>query len=129
VSIGVQAGTALALERFWKWLKDHSNCILRAGTQDCYLYDQDELHWHLGEGPDRNLWVQVMSGKQLVSELVIETASVLFVQAAPDTETDEPGRFLFELVGGPKDEAYPLYHFLMAHGFDDATNQHGPLKH
>ncbi len=129
MSVSVQAGTALVLERFWKWLKEHTSCILRAGTPDCYLYDDEDLHWHLGEDGDRNLVVQVIRGKEVFAEIILVPRDVLFVQAAPDPETGEPDRYLFELIGGSREEPYPLYHFLMAHSFEDEGTQHGPLKH
>jgi len=128
VSVSVEAGTALGLEQFWRWLKDHPNCILRAGTQESYLYDHEQVHWHLGEDSDRNLVIQLIWGKQVIGEMVIVPRDVLFVQAAPDAESEEPGRFIFDLVGGSKEEPYSLYHFLMAHNYEGEL-QHGPLKH
>jgi hypothetical protein len=116
------------LEQFWRWLKDHPNCILRAGTPESFLYDHEQVHWHLGEDPDRNLVIQLIWGKQVIGEMVIAPRDVLFVQAAPDGESEEPGRFIFDLIGGSKDEPYPLYHFQMAHSYEGEL-PHGSLKH
>lgn len=128
MGVTVQTGTTLAFERFWRWLLDHPNCILRAGSSDCALYDQEELHWHLGEDPDRHPFVQLVWGKRIVGEMVLDVHEVLFVQATPDTDPEDPGRFLFELIGGPKEEAYTLYHFLVAHGLEE-EEAHQALKH
>ena len=51
--VTVETGTTLAFDRFWRWLKRHPNCILRAGTSDAYLYEQEDLHWHLEEDDRR----------------------------------------------------------------------------
>ena len=53
MSLTVQSGATLPFERFWKWLKHHPNCILRAGTSEAWLYDHEDLHWHLEEGAER----------------------------------------------------------------------------
>jgi hypothetical protein len=58
------------------------------------------------------------------------TIVVFLVQGGARYEGEEPGRFLFRARwGDPANEAYPLYHFLMAHGFDEATTPDGPLEH
>ncbi len=119
----------LAYDRFWRWLEDHPNCILEAGTEDCFLYDDDDLHWQLGADEDGNRFVQLVHGKQLVGELLIDPP-VLFVQARPDATADEPDRFLFELIGGTSEEPYPLCHFLVAHGIEEDGAHPGlSLKH
>ena len=126
--VTVETGATLPFERFWRWLRRHANCILRAGTPDAFLYDADDLHWHLDEDEDRVPTVQLLRGKQLLAEVVLETREVLFVQALPDPD-GEQGQFIFELVGGPAGtEPYPLYHFVLAHGFDDETAHHTQLK-
>ena len=122
--VTVETGTTLAFDRFWRWLRRHANCILRAGTPDAYLYDQEDLHWHLDEDEDRAPVVQLLRGKQLLGEIVIEVSDVLFVQALPDPDGGE-GQFLFELVGGGGDEPFAAYHFLLAHAFEEEAT-HGP---
>ena len=125
----VQSGATLPFERFWKWLKHHPNCILRAGTHDVWLYDQDDLHWHLEEDPDRHPSVQLVRGKQVLAEIVLEVREVVFVQSTLDSEEDGERRFLFEVVGGDRTEPYAVYHFLVAHGFEEEPHQQGGLKH
>jgi hypothetical protein len=122
MGVTVETGTTLAFDRFWRWLKRHSHCILRAGTPDAFLYDQEDLHWHLEEEDDRTPTVQLVRGKQIVAELVLELREVLFVQAVPDPE-GEAGQFMFELVGGEGEEPYAVYHFLLAHGLEGESHK------
>jgi hypothetical protein len=129
MSVTVQSGSTLAFDRFWRWLKQHPNCVLRAGTSDVWLYDQEDLHWHLDEDPDRNPTVQLVQGKQLVGEIVLDVRDALFVQATPEGDAAD-GHFLFEVVGGGREEPYPVYHFLVAHGLDEEAGHAGVgLKH
>lgn len=129
MSITVQAGTTLTFEKFWKWVTTHPNCILRAGTQDSCLYDQEDLHWHFEQEGSHNAIVQLIRGKQLIGEMVVDARDVLFVQATPDPESGEKNYHLFELIGGPKDDSYAVYHFLLAHGFDEESGHSTALKH
>ena len=128
MSVTVQAGATLPFERFWKWLKHHPNCILRAGTSETWLYDQDDLHWHLEDSPERRASVQLSRGKQVLGEMALDVRDVAFVQATLDSEEDGERRYLFEVVGGDKAEPYAVYHFLVAHGFEDEPHAAG-LKH
>jgi len=128
MAVTVQAGATITFDRFWRWLKHHPNCIVRAGTTDVWLYDQDELHWHLDEDADRSPTVQLVRGKQLLGELVLDVRDALFVQVTPEGEGSE-AQFLFEVVGGGREEPYAVYHFLLAHGFDEEGAHAGGLKH
>jgi hypothetical protein len=127
MSVTVETGTTIPFERFWKWLRRHADCILRAGTPDCYLYDHEELHWHLDEDEDRTPTIQLLRGKQLLAELVMDVREVLFVQATPDPD-GEQGHFLFELVGGGSDEPYAVFHVVVGHGFDEEGAHRPQLK-
>jgi hypothetical protein len=122
--VTVETGSTLTFDRFWRWLKRHPNCILRAGTPDSYLYDQEDLHWHLEEDEERVPTIQLLRGKQLLGEIVIEVRDVLFVQVVPDPD-GEAGQFLFELVSGGSEEPFAAYHLVIAHGFDE-EGRHGP---
>ncbi len=128
MSVTVETGTTLAFDRFWRWLRLHPNCILRAGTVDVFLHDREDFHWHLEEDAERNPVVQLLSGKQLVAEMVLDVRDVLYVEAVPDPD-GEQGQFLFELVGGSKEEPYAVYHFAVAHGFQDEDRHASGLKH
>lgn len=127
----LQTGTTLTFERFWRWLRDHRNCVMRAGGMNCWLYDAEDLHWSFEEESGRAQLVQLSRGKQLLAELIIDPQEVLFVQATPDPEAGEKNAFLFELVGGQKGEEEVVYHFLIAHGFDEqpAAGHSTTLKH
>lgn len=118
-------GTALQVEKFWKWLHEHHNCIVRAGTPDSWLYDQDDLHWHLYEDAGK-LGVQTMRGKQVQAEMAIVVADVMYVDVSPSAETQ--GHFEFQLMGGPENDMYALYHFVMAHGYEE-DEAHRPATH
>jgi hypothetical protein len=119
----VESGATLTFERFWKWLHAHKTCIIRAGASDTFLYDDEDLHWQLEEDPDRSPVVQLCRGKQILGEVEIDLRDILFVQATPAPE-DNPSYVLFEAIGGPKEEPYALYHFLLAHGFEEEEPVH-----
>jgi hypothetical protein len=125
--VSVESGTTLPFDRFWRWLKHHANCIVRAGTPDTWLLDQEAFHWHLEEDEQRNPVVQLVWGKHTVGEMVLDAREVLFVQATPDPDGTE-GHFLFELVGGPG-EPGAVYHFLLAHGLEGEEPEKPGLKH
>ena len=127
MSVTVETGSTLTFDKFWRWLKRHPNCILRAGTPDASLFDADDLHWHLEEDEDRVPLVQLVRGKQTLAEIAIEVREVLFVQAVPEAGGEE-GHFLFELWGGGGDEPFAVYHFGMAHGFDEDGGHRSQLK-
>ena len=122
----VETGSTLSFDAFWRWVRRHPNCILRAGTPDAFLYDAEDLHWHLDEDEERLPTVQLLRGKQLLGELLIERRDLLFVQALPDPD-GEQGQYLFELMGAG-DQPQALYHFVLAHGFDEEAAHGSPLK-
>jgi len=128
MSVTVETGTTIAFDRFWLWLRHHANCIVRAGTVDTFLHDQEAFHWHLDEDAERNPVVQLIRGKLLVGEMILDIRDVLYVEATPE-EGGEPDQFLFELVGGSKEEPYAVYHFLVAHGFEEEGGHPAGLKH
>ena len=118
----------LKFEEFWRWLHEHANCILRVGTEELALFDQENLHWHL-EGDARQPTVQLIEGKRLVAELLMDVREVAFVQATP--EGSEPGEqtTLFDLVVSGDDERASSYHFLMAHPLEQAPAHAPGLRH
>jgi hypothetical protein len=129
MSVTVETGTTLPFDRFWRWLRHHANCIVRAGTPDVYLHDQDAFHWHLEEDTERNPVVQLVWAKLLVAEIVLDVRDVLYVEATPDQESSSPGQYVFEVVGGSKEEPYALYQFVVAHGFEEESVHPPGLKH
>jgi hypothetical protein len=123
--------TPLTFDAFWRWLQDHRSCVLRVGAGDAVLFDHELGHWELFEEPDNRAVVQLVMGKGLVGELVIERADVLFVQVHPDPEDPQRQAFVFDCIGGPREDSYPLYHFVLSHGMDGGPGgaQHSMLKH
>ena len=93
----------------------HPNCILRAGTPDTVLFDDDDLHWHFASD-DPILLVQVMRGKRLMGEIVLEPERVAYVQA--QTEERE-GEYGFELISENEEERLAAYFVVLSHGFEE----------
>jgi hypothetical protein len=112
----MEAAFTLPFPAFWSWLLAHPNCILRAGTPETVLYDDDDLHWHFGAEGDNTLLVQVLRGKVLIGELFLEPGQVSYVQAAPSERADE---HVFELISDSEGEPFAAYFFVLAHGFDE----------
>jgi hypothetical protein len=108
--------TTLPFEKFWPWLQAHANCILRAGTPDVILFDHDDYHWHLAAEDEATLLVQLVRGKELVGEMVLVPGDIAYVQAA-EAENDE---VMFELIAESAQAREVAYHFVMAHGYDEA---------
>lgn len=121
MSVTVQSGSTMTFERFWAWLKDHPNCILRAGTPDCFLYDHEDFHWSLNVDGQQNYVVELVRGKRLIADLVIESADIQLVQSSPDVE--EPQNVLFEVMSNVDGEQTAVYHFLMSHGVEEPTHK------
>ncbi len=106
----------LPFTKFWSWLQAHPNCIVRAGTPEVVLFDDDDLHWHFGHEDDGTLLVQLIRGKKVLGEIAITPSDVTYVQAEPG-DADE---FRFELLG-ESDTASGVggYHFVLSHGYDE----------
>jgi len=112
----------LSFDLFWNWLLGHPNCILRAGTPEAVIYDDDDLHWHFAaEGPER-IVVQLIRGKHLLGELVIEPEQVAYVEA---TAGEGEGEFLFDLISENETERFSGWHFVLSHGYE-AQETAGP---
>ena len=105
----------LAFEPFWSWLATHPNCIVRAGTPETVLYDDDDLHWHFASEGSTTRLVQVLRGKRLVAELLVEPEEVSYVQGAAG---EEEGEFLFELIAESETEQAVSWFFVLSHGYD-----------
>ncbi len=106
----------LPFETFWNWVITHPNCILRAGTPEAVLYDDDDLHWHFAaEGPT-TLLVQVLRGKRLVGELLVEPEPITYVQGVAGDREDEHA---FEAISETETDRIVAYFFVLAHGYED----------
>lgn len=115
--------TTLSFETFWLWLQNHGNCILRVATPDAVIYDDDDLHWWVGV--ENNLHVaQVVRGKRLRGEVIIDPERVSYVQALGE---QAEGEYAFELVSESESERIAAFQFSMAHGLDEEESRpHGP---
>jgi hypothetical protein len=112
------APEVLTFGRFWQFLEAHPNCILRAGTPEAALFDDEDLHWHLAKAEEGVLLVQLVRGKRLLAEIALRGSDIDLVQASQ--ETDEEGDFhLFELFVRGSDGDVPGYYFVLSHGFEE----------
>ena len=116
----------LSLEAFWSWIVLHPNCIIRAGTPEAVLYDDDDLHWYLGPESDDTLLVQLLHGKRAIGELFIDTRQVAHVQALPG---ERQGEHLFELISTAAGEPFSPWFFVMIHGMDEEGSGEGSRVH
>lgn len=119
----MQETVTISFEPFWSWLATHPNCILRAGTPEAILYDDEDLHWHFGAEGSNVQVVQVLRGKRLVGELLVESDQVSYVQGAAG---EEEGEFVFELISENEREQVASWFFVLSHGYEtDETPSHG----
>ena len=114
----MEEAVTLTFEVFWSWLQTHPNCILRAGTPEAVVYDEDDLHWHFTSQEDGLPIVQVVRGKRLLGELFLLPEQVTYVQGASG---EEEGEYVFELVSETEEERFVAYFFVLVHGYDGAT--------
>ena len=111
----MDAPFTLPFKTFWKWLVTHPDCILRGGTRDAVIYDDGDLHWHLADGKEGTLMVQVIRGKRLMGELILEPERVAYVQAIL---VDDQEQHTFELISEDGSDAAPVYYFVLTHGYE-----------
>ena len=126
--MNLTTGTSLRFEEFWRWLREHLNCVIEAGTSSATIMDFEDFHWVLTEEDDGRRVVQMMRGKGIVGELLIDPSEVTSVEVAPDVESGSQGQWMFEVFGGAKEDPFVVAYFVMAHGFEEA-GRHKVLKH
>jgi hypothetical protein len=107
--------TTLSFGPFCTLLASHPNCILRAGTPEAVLYDDDDLHWHFASEGDSTVIVQVLRGKHLVGEILVEPEQVSYVQGAAG---EEEGEYVFELIAENENEQLASWFFVLSHGYE-----------
>jgi len=105
----------LAFDEFWRWLILHPNCIMRAGTADCVLYDDEDLHWHFASEGAETFLCQLIRGKRLLGEMVIKSETISYVQGYRGDHDDE---FVFEMIAEAEEDRTALYFFVLSHAFD-----------
>jgi hypothetical protein len=104
----------LTFDQFWSWLEAHPNCIIRAGTPEVLLMDDEDFHWHFSTEEDGTQLVQVLRGKKLVGEIALVSTEVSYVQVEPG-EGDE---VKFSLISEAESERLAAYTFVLSHGYD-----------
>ena len=100
---------------FWSWIVGHPNCIVRVGTPEAVLFDDDDLHWRFEAESEERLLVQLVRGKHLVGEIVIEPEAVAYVEAVAG---DVEGEFGFDLISEEVDERLASWFFVLTHGYE-----------
>ena len=112
----MDAPFTLPFDVFWAWLGRHPNCILRAGTPEAMLYDDEDLHWTFSTEEDGTLVLQMMRGKHPVGELLLSPDQVTYAQAAPQERDDE---HVFELIQETESDRIASYFFVLSHGWQE----------
>ena len=112
----------LPFDMFWQWLTSHPNCILRMGTPEVVIYDDEDFHWSFVTYEGGSFGVQVLCGKRFIAELVVEHEPVSYVQGVAG---DVEGEFVFELISETETDRSVEYFFVMAHGFEDEESPPG----
>ena len=108
----------MSIDTFWEWVTAHPNCILRAGTREAAIFDDDDLHWHLAREGSEILLVQLIRGKRLMGELLIPRDQIAYVQGGMG---DQQGEFIFELVSGSEAAQPSQFFFVLTHGYEAQT--------
>lgn len=105
----------LPFDVFWSWLLAHPNCILRAGTPEVVLYDDEDLHWVFANEP-RYLVAQLLRGKRPMGELLLDPEQVTYVEGQPG---EQEGEYVFELISETESDRIATYFFVLVHGYDE----------
>ena len=122
----MNAPFTIPLECFWAWLVNHADCILRAGTLDTVIHDDENFHWRFGTDDKGFFTVQVLRGKRLMAELVVEPDRVTYVEAVAVENQEEHH---FELISETERDRYAAYFFVLAHGYEEAGDSPGGRVH
>jgi hypothetical protein len=110
--------TTLPFEKFWSWVQAHRNCILSAGTTQSVLYDAEDFHWHFGN-ENGTLLVQVLRGKEMVGEILIEPQLISYVQTLRHGEEE----YEFDCVSELESEPVVVCYFTLSHDYDVQESQ------
>lgn len=124
--------STLSFETFWAWVQQHSNCLVRVGTSESMLYDDEDFHWYIG--PDRSeLVVQMIRGKRLMGEILVDPEKVTYIQALGE---ERQGEHVFEAILETPVDRMASYTFVLTHGLEENTPEspapesaHGRLVH
>ncbi|MCP3960183.1 MAG: hypothetical protein GY719_20250 [bacterium] len=105
----------LPFETFWNWLIAHPNCILRVGTPEAVLYDDDDLHWNFAAEGATTMLVQVLRGKRLMGEMLVEPEPITYVQGVQGQREEE---HVFELISETETDRVSAFFFVLTHGYE-----------
>ncbi|WHI48079.1 hypothetical protein ACJJIW_22075 [Microbulbifer sp. JMSA004] len=114
--------SSLLFSEFWPWLTEHTNCIVRAGSSDSVVYDDDDYHWRFTAEDARTKLVQVMRGKRPVAELFIEPEHIAAVRISPG----ERGEYNFDLIAEVQGREQVVYYFVLTHSLEDVDTKQNP---
>lgn len=110
----------LDLDAFWNWLVLHPNCVVRAGSADALLCDDEDFHWQFVTEENTLLIAQLVYGKRLVGEILIDRERVAYVQSFQGEHENE---YVFELISETESERTAPWVFVMSHGLDDEPQE------
>jgi len=110
----IETPTTIPFDQFWRWLQAHGNCILRAGTPEAALFDDDDLHWHFGAEEDGVLLIQLIRGKHVLGEILLQPSEIAYVEVQPG----DPEEFSFECISETPDARIATYVFVLSHAYD-----------
>ncbi len=110
----------LDLDVFWNWLSRHPNCVIRAGSVDALLCDDEDFHWQFISENENLLIAQLVYGKRLVGEILIDRERVAYVQAVQGEQENE---HVFELICETSRERLAAWVFVMSHGLEDEPQE------
>lgn len=115
----MEARPTRSFNDFWNWLQGHLSCIIRAGTGDAILYDDDDLHWHLERWRDSYV-VQLMRGKRVLGEFHMFPDRVSYIEEEA-LETEREPEFQFSLMGEFEGQPVGAYVFVLSHSSEEET--------
>jgi hypothetical protein len=104
---------------FWNWLHLHVNCIIRAGTPDAVLYDDEDLHWNL-ERWSESYVVQLMRGKRILGEFHMFPERISFIEEER-IEGDREPEYQFSLMTEYEGQPVGAYIFVMSHSSSEES--------
>ena len=105
----------LPFDKFWSWVQSHKNCIVRVGTPYSVLMDQDDFHWDVITEDTETQVLQLVRGKNLVGEIVLMANEIAYVHSEPADGEEQ----LFECIVETPQSREVIYHFVMAHAYDE----------
>jgi len=121
--------TTFTFETFWQWLMRHPNCILRAGSPDAVLYDDEDIHWHFA-ADEQVLYVQTIRGKRLMGELAIDSERVAYVEwVGEEPDGEHVFELVAEMVAEMEEQRLAAYFIVVSHPFEEEPAPHERAVH